>query len=164
MTNDLSNTAASCGVEIRIANRNDETRFMEMRLECLRAVYGLQKDFGFSDELVARSQAFFRSGDHATVFAFDGNENCLGVASICFINVMPTFEHPSGKRAHLMNVYVRTEFRRRGIARDMISRLVNEARARGITEVTLDATDEGRLLYESLGFESNKEAMALVLR
>ena len=46
----------------------------------------------------------------------------------------------------------------------MVARLIEEARARGTTEITLDATEEGRLLYESLGFAKNKEAMSLSLR
>lgn len=137
---------------------------MEMRLECLRVVYGFPESFCFGADLAAQSREYFLCGDHITVFAQKKGGKCLGVASLCFIDVMPTFEHPSGKRAHLMNVYVRAEARRRGIGRKMVARLIEEARARGATEITLDATEEGRLLYESLGFEENKEAMSLVLR
>lgn len=161
---DFAPPLGAADVEIRVARPSDEERFMEMRLECLRAVYGFSENFCFENELVARSREFFQSGDHATVFALDEKGILVACASLCFINVMPTFEHPSGKRAHLMNVYVRAEHRRRGIARKMVLRLAEEARARGATEITLDATEEGRLLYESLGFEGNKEAMSIVLR
>ena len=161
---ELSETSATRGIEIRIAGHDDEKLFIEMRLECLRAVYGLQEDYCFSDNLVARSVEFFRSGEHVSVFALDKNGIPIAVSSLCFVSVMPSLEHPSGKRAHLMNVYVRSEFRRSGIAKDMVSRLVGEAKSRGATEITLDATEEGRLLYESLGFKVNDEAMRLVLR
>lgn len=77
---------------------------------------------------------------------------------------MPTFEHPTGKRAHLMNVYVRAAARRRGIGTAMVARLIEEARSRGATEISLDATEDGRALYESLGFRESGEAMRLVLR
>lgn len=162
--NNLVPTSAAQDVEIRIVGHDDEKLFIEMRLECLRAVYGLQEDYCFSDNLVARSVEFFRSGEHVSVFALDKNGIPIAISSLCFVDVMPTLEHPSGKRAHLMNVYVRSKFRRRGIAKDMVSRLVGEAKLRGVTEITLDATEEGRLLYESLGFKVNDEAMRLVLR
>lgn len=151
-------------IEIRLSCSSDEALFMEMRLECLREVYGFSEGFCFDADLVSKSKEYFLCGEHATVFALDGNGKCVGVASICFIDVMPTFEHPAGKRAHLMNVYVRAEARRRGIGRKMVARLIEEARARGATEITLDATEEGKLLYEKLGFAENKEAMSFSLR
>ena len=40
-----------------------------------------------------------------------------------------------------MNVHVEKEFRRKGIARRMIELLVDEAKERGVTEISLDATD-----------------------
>lgn len=164
MTNDSALKSDCAEIEIRLARSSDEKLFMEMRLECLRVVYGFSESFCFDADLAAQSRKYFLCGDHITVFALDKKGKCVGVASICFIEVMPTFEHPSGKRAHLMNVYVRAEARRRGIGRKMVARLIEEARARGVTEITLDATEDGRLLYESLGFEENKEAMSFSLR
>lgn len=163
-TDDFAPNADMPDVEIRVACSRDRERFMEMRLECLRAVYGLPKDFAFDGEFVAKHKEFFEKGDHVTVFALDADGNCLAVASLCFINMMPTLDNPTGRRAHLMNVYVRPAARRRGIAKRLVSRLVEEAKSRGATEITLDATEEGRPLYESLGFEGNEEAMRLVLR
>lgn len=154
----------AASAEIRLARSSDEALFLEMRLECLRVVYGFPESFSFSADLVAQSRKYFLEGDHITVLALDESGKCVGIASLCFIGVMPTFEHPSGKRAHLMNVYVRAEARRRGIGKAMAARLIEEARAQGATEITLDATEEGRLLYEALGFGENKEAMSLVLR
>lgn len=151
-------------IEIRLSRSSDEALFKEMRLECLRVVCGFPEGFCFDADLVAKSREYFLCGDHVTVFALCGNGKCVGVASLCFIDVMPTFEHPAGKRAHLMNVYVRASARRCGIGRNMVARLIEEARARDATEITLDATEEGRLLYESLGFAENKEAMSLSLR
>ena len=151
-------------IEIRLSRSSDEALFMEMRLECLREVYGFSENFCFDVDLVAKSREYFLCGEHVTVFSLDGNGKCVGVASLCFIDVMPTFEHPAGKRAHLMNVYVRAEARRRGIGKKMVARLIEEAGRVGATEITLDATEEGRLLYESLGFVENKEAMSLSLR
>lgn len=164
MASEVAVNSDCAEIEIRLSRGSDEALFLEMRLECLREVYGFPENFCFDADLVAQSREYFLCGDHVTVFALDGNGKCAGLASLCFIDVMPTFEHPAGKRAHLMNVYVRAEARRRGIGKKMVARLIEEARARDATEITLDATEEGRLLYESLGFAENKEAMSLSLR
>ena len=70
---------------------------------------------------------------------------------------MPTFSHPTGKRAHLMNVYTKVEYRRHGIAREMVEILIDEAKSKGVTEISLDATESGRPLYESLWFRASDE-------
>ncbi|MBE5870805.1 MAG: GNAT family N-acetyltransferase [Lachnospiraceae bacterium] len=81
-----------------------------------------------------------------------------------YITIMPTFSHPTGKRAHLMNVYTAKTYRRKGIAGKMLEMLIKEAWERGVTEISLDTTKEGRPLYERFGFEASGEAMVLVRR
>ena len=62
-----------------------------------------------------------------------------------------------------MNVFTLKEWQRRGIARNMVSMLIEDARNRGATEISLDATEEGRPLYSKLGFTDSTECMVLVL-
>lgn len=61
-----------------------------------------------------------------------------------------------------MNVYTRREYRRRGIARKMVELLIRETWKKGVTEISLDATESGRPLYESMGFTDSSECMTLV--
>jgi GNAT superfamily N-acetyltransferase len=49
-------------------------------------------------------------------------------------------------------VLTRTEFRRRGLARLLLKRALATADALGIETIGLDATEQGRPLYEQLGF------------
>ena len=51
-----------------------------------------------------------------------------------------------------MNIYTRPDYRRQGIARHMVDLLVGEARERGVTAISLEATAMGMPLYESYGF------------
>lgn len=150
---------------IRIAKAlpSDLETVLQMRYETMRNVCGISEDFEFTEEFYIESERYFQKGDHMTVLAWDG-ETAVGCASICYISVMPTFSHPGGKRAHLMNVYVRSSHRRQGIARNMLEHLIADAHKRNTTQITLDATDDGRALYESLGFKASGECMVKNLR
>ncbi len=147
-------------IDIRIATKDDIEALMSSRLEMLKVVNGLPEDYVFTDQIINESRDYFLNGDHLTVLATDGDE-VAGCASMSFIRIMPTFGHPTGKRAHLMNVYTRSEYRRRGIARRMVELLIDESWKAGATEISLDATELGRPLYESLGFTDSTECMVL---
>lgn len=147
---------------IRISDSNDIKLFMQIRLEMLREVNALPSDYIFSDEILKCSEEYFTNGNHTTVLAFD-DKVVIGCATICYIYVMPTFSHPIGKRAHLMNVYTNQAYRRQGIAMQMMRILIDEAKEKGATEISLDATKEGRALYKKLGFTDSDECMVLNL-
>lgn len=62
-----------------------------------------------------------------------------------------------GPEAIVLNVYVEPPWRRRGVA-DALMRAVLEGLAtRGIRRIVLHASDEGRRLYERLGFVATNE-------
>lgn len=136
--------------------------FIKLRIELLCGIYD-KPGSAFEGEFTRLSEEFFKNGDQMTVLAFDG-ERAVGCATVCYITLMPTVDHPTGKRAHIMNVYTNADYRRRGIARQMITMLLDEARERGVTYVSLDATENGRPLYTSLGFAPNGENMGLNLQ
>ena len=150
----------SYSVTYKLATPDDMEDLMSSRLEMLKVVNNLDFAYEFSDEIVESSIEYFKNGDHTTVLVMDGNR-VIGCATICYIYIMPTFSHPTGKRAHLMNVHTMKEWQRQGIAKKMVSMLIDEAWKRGVTEISLDATEEGRPLYKKLGFVDSTEGMVL---
>ena len=149
-------------MEYRKTTKADIDLLMELRLEMLRKVNNLPDSYKYTDELIECSRRYFLEGDQTTTVAFDGNR-AAGCASISYIEIMPTFSHPTGKRAHIMNVYTRDEYRRQGVARKLVTMLINEAAERGVTEISLDATDMGKPLYITLGFENSGAHMAKII-
>ena len=144
----------------KIATKDDIDCLMSIRLEMLTVVNNLPENYEHSDEVINESRDYFLNGDQMTVLASDGDK-VIGCASMSFIRIMPTFAHPTGKRAHLMNVYTRSEYRRQGIARKMVEMLIEKTWEKGATEISLDATAMGRPLYESMGFTDSTECMVL---
>ena len=67
------------------------------------------------------------------------------------------------RRATILNVYTYPEFRRRGIARQLMQLMIEWCRNQRLAMVYLRASEDGRVLYESLGFEPTTE-MRLKLR
>lgn len=91
---------------------------------------------------------------------FDGNR-FVGAGGVSFFQVMPTYHNPSGRKAYIMNMYTDPEYRRKGIAYRTLDLLVKESRSKGISCISLEATDMGRPLYEKYGFIKMKDEMEL---
>lgn len=89
---------------------------LKMRIECCACVF--KKDESeFEGEFARVSEEYFSSKDQTTILAFDG-ERSVGCATICYVTLVPTLDHPTGKRAHIMNVYTNADHRRQGTADD----------------------------------------------
>jgi len=67
------------------------------------------------------------------------------------------------RRVTILNVYTNPTHRRRGLARKLMQTMIVWCRQEGFARVTLHASDDGRHLYESLGFGVSNE-MRLKLR
>lgn len=62
-----------------------------------------------------------------------------------------------GEEAYLLNVYTEPDHRRRGVARLLMRAMLEWCDERGAARVTLHSSDDGRPLYEELGFTPTNE-------
>jgi len=62
-----------------------------------------------------------------------------------------------GLEGIVMNMYVEHAWRRRGLARRIMDAIIEWAPSAGIVRLVLHASDEGRPLYESMGFVATNE-------
>lgn len=83
--------------------------------------------------------------------------------------VMQVFQRlPSPKirgtiEGYILNVYVRLEARRQGVASALMRAAVDHARGAGFARIRLHATEEGRGVYAALGFKGRLDEMELLL-
>ena len=66
------------------------------------------------------------------------------------------------RKAWILNMYTEPNFRRRGIAKQIMEVMIGWCRSEGFSAVSLHASNDGRPLYERLGFKATNE-MRLVL-
>jgi GNAT superfamily N-acetyltransferase len=63
----------------------------------------------------------------------------------------------AGRQGLVLNVFTERLWRRRGLARLLMSRVLAWATETGLETLVLHASEEGRALYESLGFVASNE-------
>lgn len=100
------------------------------------------------------------SKDTAVVWTAVCSEQLVGMGVVNFFSLPPNDWCPSGKTAYIGNLYVLPEFRRKGIASELLNCLVEEAKKRECQRILLHTTEMGRPLYEKFGFGASPTAMA----
>lgn len=85
----------------------------------------------------------------------DGRPVASGVVSV--MAYPPMYSGLHGPRGLLYGIYTDPPFRRRGLAKRIVRAAIDSCRERGLVAVILHASDAGRPLYESLGFEPTSE-------
>lgn len=136
---------------ISILTLRDIDTLMAWRDEVLRAVFGITP----SAELLMANRRYYEvhvaDGSHVPVVAASGGNEC-GCGAICLSDELPSPDNPSGRCAYLMNIYVRPQFRSRGIGHAIVRHLVDVARQLGCDKIYLETTPEARSLYRGVGF------------
>ena len=135
------------------AERTDE-------LIALRMAY-LEADFG---ELAPEDEASIRAalpsyferhlGRDLVAFAALAEDGSIASAALLLVSEKPA--NPRFVNGHIgtvFNVYTVPDYRRLGLASQVMAELVSYAREEDLDLVELNATDEGYPLYRSLGFE-----------
>jgi GNAT superfamily N-acetyltransferase len=86
------------------------------------------------------------------VLMVDSPDGCLGIECEDRLVATTTVVCYEKRLAWIGMVLTHPGYRRRGFARMLVSRAVDIAREREVNTIKLDATDQGRPLYTSLGF------------
>jgi ribosomal protein S18 acetylase RimI-like enzyme len=151
-------------MEYRIATIDDIDMLTTTRIEVLRAANKLDNLTDMA-EVEAASRDYYKKaledGSHVAILVTDG-DTFVGAGGVSYYEVMPTYHNPSGKKAYIMNMYTNPQYRRQGIAIKTLDMLVKDAKGKGIEQISLEATDMGKPLYEKYGFTPMNAEMELV--
>jgi GNAT superfamily N-acetyltransferase len=149
-------------------------RFRQATLDDAPVIVGHRRamfaDMGHRDAEVldAMAAAFhpwvvekMRAGEYLGWFALDNRGAVVAGLGLCLMDWPPHLIGP-GRRGNILNVYTQPEYRRQGIARTLMQVSLDWRRHRGIVCVILHASEEGRPLYEALGFLASNEMRMLL--
>lgn len=131
--------------------------FIRMRIRQLREE-GATEDIDLAPALQDYYTRHMDDGTFVSWLAMDG-DRIVGTSGMSFVEKPPYFGCPNGRIGLLSSMFTDPDYRRQGIAGELLSRVVEEARAYGCGTVQITASDMGVLLYTDFGFVKNGNFM-----
>lgn len=144
-------------IEYRKLTEDDLDIFIEMRIHQLREE-GAKEDIDLKPALRDYYHRHMADGTFVSWIAVD-NGKIIGTSGMSFVEKPPYFGCPSGKMGLLSSMFTNPDYRRMGIARELLHRVVEEARNYGCGTVQITASDMGVKLYTAYGFVHNNNFM-----
>lgn len=145
------------GIEYRKLTVEELDVFIEMRIIQLREE-GANEDIDLKPALKDYYERHMADGTFVSWIALDGNR-IIGTSGMSFVEKPPYFGCPNGKVGLLSSMFTANSYRRRGIAKELLTKVVNEAKEYGCGVVQITASDMGVLLYTDFGFKKNGKFM-----
>ncbi len=143
--------------EYRKLTENELGAFIKMRINQLREE-GAKEDIDLYPALNDYYKRHMADGTFVAWLALDG-DRIIGTSGMSFVEKPPYFGCPSGKIGLLSSMFTDKEYRRKGIASELLKRVVDEARNYGCGTVQITASDMGVKLYTAFGFTHNDNFM-----
>ena len=144
-------------ITYRKLTENNLDTFIRMRIDQLREE-GAAGDIDLVPALKEYYKRHMEDGTFLSWLAVDG-DRIVGTSGMSIVEKPPYYDCPSGKIGLLSSMFTDPDYRRRGIARELLSRVVEEARSGGCGTVQITASDMGVLLYTDYGFVKNENFM-----
>ena len=144
-------------ITYRKLTENDLDVFIRMRITQLREE-GATEDVDLVPPLTDYYHRHLVDGTFVSWLALDG-EKIVGTSGMSFVEKPPYFSCPSRRIGLLSSMYTDPDYRRTGIAKELLRRVTEEARAYGCGIVQITASDMGVLLYTDFGFQKNGNFM-----
>lgn len=144
-------------IEYKRLTEKELNTFITMRINQLREE-GAKEEIDLAPALKQYYMRHMADGTFVSWLAFDGDK-MIGTSGMSFVEKPPYFGCPSGKIGLLSSMFTHPDYRRKGIAKELLSRVVNDARVFGCGTVQITASDMGVKLYSDFGFVHNANFM-----
>lgn len=145
------------GIQYRKLKEKDLDIFIEMRINQLREE-GAKEDIDLRPALRDYYMRHMKDGTFVSWIAEDEGK-IIGTSGMSFVEKPPYFGCPSGKMGLLSSMFTNPAYRRKGIAKELLHRVVEEAKNYGCGTVQITASNMGVKLYTAYGFTHNGNFM-----
>ena len=144
-------------IEYRRLTEKELDIFIEKRIHQLREE-GAKEEIDLVPALKDYYQRHMAEGTFVSWIALDGN-TMIGTSGMSFVEKPPYFGCPSGKIGLLSSMYTDPDYRRKGIAKELLSRVIKDAKEYGCGTIQITASEMGVKLYTDFGFVHNENFM-----
>ena len=144
-------------INYRKLTKEDLDTFIDMRIKQLREE-GAKEDIDIVPALKDYYNRHLSDETFVSWLAVDGDK-IVGTSGLSFVEKPPYVSCPTGRLGLLSSMFTDPSYRRMGIAKELLSRVVEEAKNYGCGSVQITASDMGVLLYTDFGFEKNGNFM-----
>lgn len=131
--------------------------FIRMRTRQLREE-GAKEDIDLVPALKDYYDRHLADGTFVSWLAMDCDK-IIGTSGMSFVEKPPYFGCPNGRIGLLSSMFTDPHYRRMEIGKELLTRVVEEAKVFGCGTVQITASDMGVLLYTDFGFVKNGNFM-----
>ena len=149
------------------ATKEEIDALIELRIKQLTDEYTASgrippKDVDIETALRDYYEEHMEDGTFVSWLAYDG-DRIVGTSGMSFVDKPPYFTNLSGGIGLLSSMYTDPDYRRMGIARELLDHVVGEAKDHGCGTIHITASDMGAKLYKAYGFKHNDNFFQLVI-
>lgn len=148
---------------IREASEDDIEFLVKLRIsQLIDEGYSLQNE---SKEIIFNEMKNYfekniKTGRYISWVAVD-EEKIVATSGLCFYQLPPSFGNPSGKIAYLTSMYTIPAYRKRGLATNLIRKIIEISKELEYAIIRLHASETAKPLYVKFGFRDTENDMVL---
>ena len=147
-------------INYRNATVEDIALLVESRLNFIH-VFKIDANYQL---LKSNIQNYFEKGfkeNQFDIILAEHENSIIGTGIIFYYDAVPSSFNPWGKNAYITSMFVNENYRRGGIATNILDNLIQISKSKGYHVFILQETDMGRPLYEKYGFHEGRKGMIL---
>lgn len=132
-------------IQYRKLTEKELDTFIEMRI-CQLREEGAKEDIDLKPALIDYYHRHMADGTFVSWLAVDGDK-IVGTSGMSFVEKPPYFGSPNGKIGLLSSMFTSNAYRRQGIAKELLSRVVDEAKEKIIILCNINCRQQRKLKY-----------------
>lgn len=140
-------------MEYRLATTDDMELLIDFRKRLL-----VEEGQTVSSNIDEQLRNFFEkqlNSDQFVQWIIEEEKSAIATGGIQFISFPPSYSNPTGIRGYILNMYTAPESRGRGLAKQLVERLLADATERNVHHIFLISSPMGKPLYKKIGFKEN---------
>jgi GNAT superfamily N-acetyltransferase len=101
--------------------------------------------------------------ENAIIWTATEQDEVIGIGCVYFFLYPPSFKNATGQTAYVHSMYTADAYRGQGVASRILSLIIDNVKKRNCKVIKLQASTQGKPVYEKIGFVESEGHMILRL-